>query len=477
MIICVNIIHVMQDFTVVQPDVETLSTKGFPYVASLPVIMSDGGTRYASDANEFLYERCLGYWPPSVDGQQPPVTPRSQRTYAQALADFLSYASNRNLDLSKADYVRHIYGRYQSDMLAGRWSVKERALSPSTVNARVDRACEYLAWLAHKGRRAEFVVPTEEVVQTFGSHRSTQSMTRKVQIRKGRARPRSKVLQLPTDQQLGVWLTAVERRHGPTLALAFELILQTAIRKAELVGWRVDTVPRNPADWFIANPTARPEDQSIVVTIRFGTKGGMYGVVDGDKLGPERPILVPLTLARRLHNYRETGRRRSLMKLKANFKSTDLAMRMGDKHLFLDERTGLPISYDRVTNCWRNVEDIPFKGWSPHGGRHWWACMRLWRSLKSVEAELKAKGQSSEISLLTKATDIIRLEIKDQLGHLDLETTHRYVRWVARQMGVALPTRYADYMYSNDDKQVEDRGEDDRASNTQNPLHYEKQPK
>ena len=237
--------------------------------------------------------------------------------------------------------------------------------------------------------------------------------------------------------------------------------MQTAIRKAELIGWRIDTIPRRPAEWVIANPTARPEDQNIVVTIRYGTKGGIFGVVDGDKVGPERDILVPLTLARRLHEYRETARRRALIRLKARFKGADLTQRMGDPHLFLDERSGEPIGYDRVTNCWRNVEALPFKGWSPHGGRHWWACMKLWRELKLAEADLRARGELAGQSLIALATDIIRLEIKDQLGHLDLDTTHRYIRWVARQLGVALPTRYADYMQSSDDPSGNDDGADD----------------
>lgn len=446
----------MQEFAVIQPDPVTLSERGFPHLIDLPAIFMHGGTKYAADANEFLYERCHGYWPLTEGGPQPPMTPSSQRTYAQALADFLSYAAKRNIDLTTADYIRHIYGRYQPEMLAGTWSATGRALSSSTVNARVDRGCEYLAWLASKGRRAEFKVPTQDLSLSTASHQSTGSATRAVRARQGRARSHRKDLQLPTDQQLGAWLNAVEQRHGAALALACELILQTAIRKAELVGWRVDTIPRNPSDWRFANPTARPEDQNIVVTIRYGTKGGKFGSVDGDKVGPQREILVPLTLARRLHEYRETTRRRSLIKLKARYKGGELAQRMGDPHLFLDERSGEPIGYDRVTNCWRNVNAMPFRGWSPHGGRHWWACMKLWNALKMREAELKARGTLAGQGLISLGTDIIRLEIKDQLGHLDLTTTHRYIRWVARQLSVSLPTAYAEYMQAPGDRVGED---------------------
>lgn len=454
--IYVILADIMQEFAVIQPNAVTVSERGFPHVADLPAIFKDGGTKYAADANEFLYERCLGYWPPAEGGQQPPVTPRSQRTYAQALADFLSFAAKRKIDLTTADYVRHIYGRYQPEMIAGTWSATGRALSPSTVNARVDRACEYLAWLASKGRRTPFMVPTQDLSLSTALHRSTRSATRTVQARKGRVRGRRKDMQLPTDQQLGAWLADVEQRHGAALALACELVLQTAIRKAELVGWRVDTIPRNPSEWAIANPTARPEVQNIVVTIRYGTKGGNFGFVDGDKVGPEREILVPLTLARRLHEYRETARRRGLIKLKNSYKGGELAQRMSDPHLFLDERSGEPIGYDRMTNCWRNVDAMPFKGWSPHRGRHWWACMKLWRALKLREAELTARGELSGQGLISLATDIIRLEIKDQLGHLDLDTTHRYIRWIARQLGVALPTGYAEYMQAPGDGVGED---------------------
>ena len=441
----------MQRFAVIQPLPEVLASRGFEHAGDLPVIMGEGGTKFDPDANEFLYERCLGYWPPVVGGQQPPVTPRSQRTYAHALADFLSYAATRNLDLTTIDYVRHVYGRYQSEMLSGTWSVSKRALSPNTVNARVDRACEYLTWLGDKGRRSQFLVPTEEVEVEFGSPRSASSATRTVHSRKGRARRRRKELRLPTDRELGAWLADLERRHGSAVALACELVLQTAIRKAELIGWRVDTIPRSERDWAIANPTARPEDQHIVVTICYGAKGGISGVVDGDKLGPEREILVPLTLARRLREYQQKARGRALLELKKQFKGAELAKHMSNPHLFLDERTGLPINYDRVTNCWRNVDALPFKGWSPHGGRHWWSCMKLWRQLKLMEADLKARGEGAGRSLMVMAGDIIDLEIKPQLGHVDRATTLRYIRWVARQFGVALPTRYADHLEATDD--------------------------
>jgi integrase len=77
--------------------------------------------------------------------------------------------------------------------------------------------------------------------------------------------------------------------------------------------------------------------------------------------------------------------------------------------------------------------------------------MKLWRSLKMREAELKSRGEMAGEALIAMATDIIRLEIKDQLGHVDVATTHRYIRWVARQLSVALPTTYAKYMQAADD--------------------------
>ncbi len=85
----------MQRYMVIQPIAEVLACKGYEHAATLPVLFKDGGTRYDPDANEFLFERCLGYWPYTGEGQQPPVTSMSQRTYAHALADFLSYAATR----------------------------------------------------------------------------------------------------------------------------------------------------------------------------------------------------------------------------------------------------------------------------------------------------------------------------------------------------------------------------------------------
>jgi hypothetical protein len=77
--------------------------------------------------------------------------------------------------------------------------------------------------------------------------------------------------------------------------------------------------------------------------------------------------------------------------------------------------------------------------------------MKLWRQLKLMEADLKARGEGAGRSLMVMAGDIIDLEIKPQLGHVDRATTLRYIRWVARQLGVALPTRYADHLEATDD--------------------------
>lgn len=215
---------------------------------------------------------------------------------------------------------------------------------------------------------------------------------RTVSSRVGQVAVRHRALVMPTVESLGLWLGGMRRTYGGTVSLAVATVLQTALRKAELVGLRIDSIPRDPREWTVVNPLASPESQSILVTVRYGTKGRDYGTDNGDKIGPAREILVPLELAKQINQYVAQDWPRALQKLLANYKGAELRVKLNDPPLFLDERTGERLTYDRFTHCWRSAPNVPCPARCPHRGRHWWACMTLWRGIKEREAAIRIAG-------------------------------------------------------------------------------------
>ena len=113
--------------------------------------------------------------------------------------------------------------------------------------------------------------------------------------------------------------------------------------------------------------------------IRHGTKGGRTPN-DPEKNGKERPIRVPVDFLMELHGY---ARGHRMLCLKAY---RELAKKMGSalpppKQLFLSRHTGRPYSYGRFHALWTSTL-VPFKGFSPHLGRHTWAFYTLLEKIR-----------------------------------------------------------------------------------------------
>ncbi len=143
-----------------------------------------------------------------------------------------------------------------------------------------------------------------------------------------------------------------------------------------------------------------------------------------------------LAMAERLHDYRENVRlaNRSIF-VKAN-SSTPVERRelakANPRQLFLSDSNGLPIQHHTLYDAWTNVSYLPFEGWSPHGGRHYWACNTLLTSIKKIAVAL-----GSELNMTTSsnwitgcANDTVMMVIKPQLGHVGAATTEQYLKWV-----------------------------------------------
>ncbi len=432
-------------FSVFYSDPDVTTAAGFGKVARLPCIL-DGRPGYHKLGSRYLIDRGLGIWDPISRGRQPKLAPTEQtmRNYAHWLSNFLEWAELRGIDTFTCEYGPHIHGRYQGEMLQGSWSRDGRPLSPTTINLRVQQACDYITWLADKGHRPPFDIPSEICsIKTGSATNSSSSPTKQVFARRGKVRKNKHRLRMPTDEQLRAWLKRVQTKCGETKRLMCETVLQTAMRREEVACWRTDTLPENPKDWHLSKPNAPRVEQRVLIEIQFGTKGPNYGIDHGDKIGPRRSIWIPLDLAERIHTYRERERPKALRHFVGAAKSlSDKRRRITDSvHLFLDDAKGTRLNSRALYNAWTSVE-LPFEGWSPHLGRDWWACSILWIELKKHEHLVSLGAGVSSALMESTAMSIIRLQIQPQLGHAHDTTTLVYLQWVSDMLGANLPTLY-----------------------------------
>jgi hypothetical protein len=371
-------------FSVYQSDAAKTSKAGFGRVADVPCIF-DTRPGYHRLGNQYLIDRALNVWDPVSNGKNPGPPPGKQAliNYAYWLANFLEWAHVRSIDILKCEYTMHVYERYQHEMSQGSWSRYGNPLQSSTINHRVDQACAFLSWLAFKGYRDIFEIPIyKKTVRIGNATSSVAHRGKEVSVRKGKARVNKKYLRIPTDNEIQDWLGRVYKLQGITSGLMCETVLLTAMRRQEVACLRFDFLPENKNHWHINNFDAPKSEQSVLLTIRYGTKGTDYGTNHSDKVGPERSIWIPLTLAERLHDYRARNRSLALKSYVAKGISVaDKRRRISESvHLFLNEKTGARIKAKALYDAWTNV-DLPFKGWSPHLGRDWWACsVRLRKS-------------------------------------------------------------------------------------------------
>lgn len=429
------------------PDEEDLHRRGFERVAHVPCFF-DEQWRYQRAASTYLIERALLDWTPGGKkhlGTRKMPTKQSLQTYSEALSNFLEWAEMRGVDWRAATYADHLLGGYQKEMTQGSWSSSGSPLAPSTINARLQEACNFLTWAATRGLREEFLVQTTTVHVAIGGPTDSHGhRTREVESRIGKVRLDPKTLRLPTDEEVRKWLSAVRIRRGETKALMAELIVKTAIRREEAAAWRVDTLPESPGDWEVFG-------NQVSVSIRFGTKGQDFGEDHGDKIGPKRTIMVPLSLAQKLHEYRR-GKRIAARAKWARSATTKAEQRsraaQRSPHLFLSDSTGERITAKSLYEAWTCAGNLPFEGWSPHLGRHYWACKTLLSEAKKRAEHIASRVDRLPVDWITaNSRSDIQLLIKPQLGHVSLETTEMYLTWVARIFaGGEMQIQYADHL-------------------------------
>lgn len=424
-----------------------ITTKaGFGKVARIPFIL-DNRPGYHRLASRYLIDRGLGTWNPETRGKGPRAvrpTKRTIKNYAHWLANFLEWADVRGIDIKTCEYAEHVQGRYQYEMTRGLWSAEGRALQATTVNPRVQQACDFLTWMSDRDEREPFAVPTERVkIRVGGATSAVGHRVKEVTRRTGKARENKRRLRLPTQAELSVWLQSVNAENGGLMSLICETILLTGLRLEEASSLRINTLPEDPRDWHLSNVDAPKSEQQVLVNIRYGAKGPDYDEDHGDKIGPERTILIPLTLAERLHAYRQRLRNPALKKWVSDAANAQERKERiaGAVHLFLHEGTGKRITADNIYRAWKNAR-LPFEGWSPHLGRDWWACSTLLREIERHEHLLELGPTVAAQLLESVGMTVIRMRIQPQLGHKSETTSLIYLQWVSDRLGVALSIDY-----------------------------------
>jgi len=395
-------------------------------------------------------ERALGEWIPTniSDPGQSDLTDASNSNYAHRLVRFLGWAAGK-VDLSKATYQENIIEGYQAQLVTGKWSGNRRTsagAAEGTTNCYVDIACDYLKWLHSKGQRPPFEIPTK--IKSIPYHRNSIDSfdgRREIEVREGRLEGKKQRLRMPLDKEIKTWLDSIESRFGYIVRLMCETVLHTALRRAEVAAFRVDTLPLNRANWFIGNPASPKEDQLVRFGIQYGAKGRGRQYDHGDTHRPEKDIKMPLYLAERIDDYRQTIRARQISDWVREVRGANnqLARQREAVHLFRHPKTNAPITATQFYEFWKGGI-LPYPEWSPHKGRHWWPCAILWRKVKFAEKMSTQEKLENMARLERSILETIQFYIKPQLRHRDIETCMIYVEWVQDMLDFSLPDLFTE---------------------------------
>jgi integrase len=304
---------------------------------------------------------------------------------------------------------------YQNEQISGEWSLQGRKLERSTANQRADEAKSFLCWAADRGLRGPF-----EVKEFFRSGPNTFGMPRA--MRAGRAKenltPKSiGYFALPTREEVGDWLRAVRRHRGYAKYLACRCIIEIGARRSEIEALEIHQWPTSGSI-----DRARRRGRTSVPIDLVETKGGR-----------PRTVLVPLPYAQRVREWtderRETYARR-YSELHGN--------NPGLTQLFISDHPaayGNPISAQTIYRCFVEIEPRP-EGWSPHKGRHTFACFWV---LHALELEASPHGGLAAMGAdwIMHQGSFWLTKLKRQFGHMSERTTEIYLQCLATSCGVA----------------------------------------
>jgi integrase len=408
-----------------KPDSDRLIELGYAKVAHVPVLFDNEG-RYCRVHNRYLRERALAEWSPNHDGIALAAIdlprPKTIEAAARHLGVFIDWCDAKQKDWRNIDYIDDVLD-FQNHMAKGTWSLSGRRLKSDTANIRTDEVTSFLTWAATRGLRSPFSMKLKSAAAFARTGFSSQKFT-SARSRPGRLRPSptasEMVTMLPPAQAVRDWLSLLREQRGYAKYLACRFILETGVRREELVSIKVDQIPSREALEALAN-----EGQIFGYIQLTETKGGR-----------PRRIQVALKFLLEIRRWIDGPR----MRLPRDWSRRN-GNRTPSKSLFLSDArqsAGTPISAATVYRCFK-LKPHPPK-WHPHFGRHVYACFTV---IHTLEAEASMSGRS----LSEMGADWIQSRglwclqtLRSQLGHLSEDTTNLYLRWLTTHAGMA---RYA----------------------------------
>lgn len=401
---------------------DELTRVGLENIAHIPFLMWRDMS-YPDAANAYLRERSLGTWnlrsrKASAYGESRDLSEETVENYAQDLKVFLSYIEYRKLDWRQISYGE-LLETYDVDLGTGKFRKDGEPLAASTINRRVDRASEFLLYSFDRGHRGPFEIKTRKSsrANSPASRRRGMAGRSETEIRFGARRIHPTRLKLPLRPAINAWLAEIRARFGRTIYLAAKFIIKTGCRLQETSLVRASQIP-DPSEIDLHFP-ARME-------ICYGTKGGR-AVGDKSLRGNSRELRFARSFAVELDRYRRLSRSKCLELFRENCPGAD-----EPAQLFLDEKTGKPISAQMLYRAWHAVPFPENKGWSPHLGRHTFACATLLKLLEEEAEALQLTLQTlPRTDIITRCEKHVPLYLTPVMGHLSEKTTASYLNWVA----------------------------------------------
>jgi site-specific recombinase XerD len=413
----------------ISPNNRVLCNLSLERYYGIPFLVSHNW-KYLDSESTFIRQKAVGDWTsgsgkPSGYAIKTRLSENTVRSYSEDLKNFVSYCERRRINVTDLTY-QDLLETYDRDMGTGTWSAAENPLAPETINRRMRIACEFLSWTAEKGIRAEFLIPTKTVRRTYGG--SDNRRSQEIAQRIGQRRVDSLRLRLPSRLEISAFIEEVRVRHGRARGAAVEFAFASGCRLEEIVLLRTDQVP---------DPDTVDLDKPGRIDITYGAKGGRRAG-DLSKAGKMRTARIARADLVKLHNYKQLARKRAI----AQFRRLN-AGKADPVELFLDERTGSPLSRQALYRAWRRTKTRPVEGKGVHTARHCFACYLILDVLEAEAAIVKLTLEQFPQSMLrSRVEDLIATHVRPVLGHVSSETTERYLDWLIDEIWIA-PVRTA----------------------------------
>jgi integrase len=372
------------------PDAAALTALGYESVSHVPVLFGIDG-RYEREINRYLRDCATLRWPDAADPNYRFLTgqrlnyPRVQslEKTADSLVNFLKWLEYSKLNWREITFDPHLR-TYRRQQFEGEWSRDRQALSGPTIESRLRYVVDFLSWAVAHGLRERFVVPMTVYRKEIRSGDRSVPAYRSGSRAAGAVRANPQNLRLPEPDELTKWVTDLDHHLDLEKTLVCRTILATAIRLREASLLPFDFIPMLRADWHVTN-------DGVQFLLTEGTKGGR-----------SRYVTMPLAIAEELHRFRTGKRVKNLAKWIRNHPGETKP-----RQLFLGSFDGTPFSRATIYKSWTSARIFP--GWSPHLGRHTWACYSLLDALQRENKSVERSPTSARMRWVPYAPHSMRI--------------------------------------------------------------------